>query len=147
MHVRNKILSHFLLAIYLLAIVHQSVSHKHDLTTNAIPSSDSSHKHEDFSEVHHEHEFHVGIFHFLGHLLEQINHADDLADEHLINVQKTFTKKVVDRNNSVDVFFDCQQEMAYEVDAESLPDPPYHLSILQKLKLPSTPLRAPPSLV
>ena len=147
MHVRNKILSHFLLAIYLLVILHQSVSHKHGLTSYEIPTSGSSHKHEDFNEVHHEDEFHVGIFHFLGHLLEQINHAEDLADEHLLSFQKKLTKKVVDRNNPVDVFFDSQQEMAYEVDAESLPDPPYHLSILQKLKLPSTPLRAPPSLV
>jgi hypothetical protein len=144
---RKKILSHFLLAIYLLVAVHHSVSHSHSSGLDGVPVSESYHKHENFKDVHHEHQFHIGIFHLLGHLFESINHADDLADDHLLVVQKSSTKKVVDHNNSVNTYIYGQDVLVFEVDAESLPDPPHHLSLLQKLKLPSTPLRAPPSFV
>ncbi|MFT4666616.1 MAG: hypothetical protein ACI9VN_001816 [Patescibacteria group bacterium] len=147
MQLRKKILSFLLLTIYLLVVVHHSVSHSHSSDFDGVPVSESSHKHENFKEVHHEHQFHVGIFHLLVHLFESINHADDFADEHLLVVQKSSTKKVVDYNNSVNTYIYGQDVLVFEVDAESLPDPPYHLSLLQKLKLPSTPLRAPPSLV
>ncbi len=144
---RKKILSHFLLAIYLLVVLHHSVSHSHASEFFGTPVSETSHKHEDFKDVHHEHQFHIGVFHFLGHLFENINHTDDHADDHLLVIQKSSTKKAVDHNNSVNTYIYRQDELVFEVDAESLPDPPYHLSLLQKLKLPSTPLRAPPSFV
>ena len=144
---RKRILGHFLLASYLLIVLHHSVSHSSVLELADSPFSAPSHKHEDFKEVHHEHDFHVGIFHFLEHFFESINHSNDFSDEHLIIVQKTETKKVIDHNNSINVYFDTNDLIIFSVDAESLPDPPYHLSLLQKLKLPNTPLRAPPALV
>lgn len=147
MQLKNKILSHFLLAIYLLVVLHHSVSHTHASDFAGTPVPEPLHQHENFKEIHHEHQFHVGILHFLGHLFENINHTDDLADDHLLVVQKSSTKKVVDHNNSVNFYIYGQGVLVFEVDAESLPDPPYHLSLLQKLKLPSTPLRAPPSFV
>lgn len=147
MQLKNKILSNFLLVIYLLVLLHQSVSHEHAFEFAGTPLPKPLHQHENFEDVHHEHQFHVGIFHFLGHLFENINHTDDLADDHLLVFQKSFPKKVVDHNISVNHFIYGQHLLVFEVDAESLPDPPYFIALLQKLKRPNTPLRAPPSLV
>lgn len=144
---KNKILSHFPLAIYLLVVLHHSVSHTHASDFAETPVTEPFHQHENFKDVHHDHQFHVGIFHFLGHLFENINHTDDLADEYLLVVQKSLSKKAVDHSNSISPFIIGQHLLVFEVDAESLPDPPYHLSLLQKLKQPNTPLRAAPSLV
>lgn len=147
MQLRKEILSFLLLTIYLLIVVHHSVSHSHGLVLDGVPVSDSSHKHENFKKVHHEHQFHVGIFHLLGHLFESIHHTDDFADDHLPVVQKSSTKKVVDHNSSVNTYIYGQDVLVFKVDAESLPDPPYDLSLLQKLKLLTSPLRGPPLLV
>ena len=145
MQLRNKILSHILLVIYLLVVVFQNVSQSPDLEDAQVP--ETSHEHENFTDVHHEHKFHVGVFHILGHLFEKIINADDLADDHLLVVQKSSTKKVIDQNSPVNSYIYGENVLVFEVDAESLPAPPSHLSIFQKLKLPNTPLRAPPSLV
>lgn len=107
-----------------------------------------SHQHEDFKEVHHEHGFHVGIFHFLGHLFESVNHSNDYADEHLLVAKKITNKKVVDHNKTVDFFTEGGNRVVFSVDAESLSSPPpYHLYLSHRLKQPNTPLRAPPALV
>lgn len=147
MELRKKIFSHFLLFIYLLVVIHYSVNPTNDFAIEESTSTNKTHQHNESQTVHHEHHFHVGIFHFIGHLLEKINHSSDQSDEHIILVQKTDTKKVVDYKKSKPPFFITNDELVFEVDAESLPAPPYHLSLLQKLKLPSTPLRAPPALV
>ena len=120
-------------------------AHEAELGDN---SNSGSHQHEDFKEVHHEHGFHVGIFHFLGHLFESVNHSNDFADEHLLVAQKTTNKKVVDPNKTVDFFTDGGNSIVVSVDAESLPSPPPYLVFLShRLKQPNTPLRAPPALV
>ena len=144
---RKKILSYFLLATYLLVVLHQSVSHSHALELGETPSPEPAHQHDDFQTVHHEHDFHIGIFHFFGHLFEHTNHSNDLADEHLVISQKSPTKIIVDNNHSVNAPFYGNNLMIFDVDAESLPDPPNHLSLLQKLIQPNTPLRAPPARV
>jgi hypothetical protein len=144
--VKNKILSYFLFSIYLLVVVHHSASHSHAPDFEGVPASKSSHIHEDFKDVHHDHHFHVGIFHFLGHLFENINHTNDHADDHLLVIQESSTKKAIDNDSSVNAYIHEQQFLVSKVDAESMPSPPYYLSFLQKLKLRSTPLRAPPSL-
>ena len=79
MQLKNKILSYFLLAIYLLVVLHHSVTHSHAFEFVGTPVSEASHQHGDFKDVHHAHQFHLGIFHFLGHLFENINHTDDHA--------------------------------------------------------------------
>lgn len=88
MQLKNRVLSHFLLAIYLLVVLHHSLSHSHTVKFADTPVSGPCHKHEAFKDVHHEYQFHIGIFHFLGHLFENINHSNDFADEHLSVVQK-----------------------------------------------------------
>lgn len=147
MKLRKKILSHFLLATYLLVVLHHSVSHNHssEIAESKVP--ETSHHHEGFKIVHHEHQFHVGVFHFFGHLFEKINHSNDFADEYLMVSQKTHPKKDVRHNKLAIVFFNLSSLVVFSVDAESLPDPPHHLSLLQRFKQPNTPLRAPPSLV
>lgn len=147
MQLKNKILSYFLLITYLLVVLHQIVSHTHasEFDGNSVPKS--SHTHNDFKDVHHEHHFHVGVFHFLGHLFETISHTDDFADDHLLVVQKSSTKKVNDPNSPINTYIYGEPILVFEVDAESLPAPPYYLPFLQKLQLPTSPLRGPPFLV
>ena len=147
MQLRKKILSHFLLATYFLVVLHQSVSHNHSSEIANSKTSQTTHQHEDFKVVHHEHHFHVGIFHFLGHLFENTSHQNDLEDEHLVFFQKTVAKKVFDYNKSFHFYATLDNLIVFSVDAESLPDPPYHVSLLQRFKQPNTPLRAPPALV
>jgi hypothetical protein len=143
---RIKILSHFLLAIYLLVVLHHSVTHSHDANFSKTSNS-VSHQHEDFKDIHHEHRFHVGIFHLLGHLFENINHSNDHSNDHLVVVQKTSTKKGVDQNKTTNFIAGGNSMVVFSVDAESLPDsPPYHLFLLHWLKQSNTPLRAPPAL-
>ena len=148
MELRKKILSHFLLASYLLVLLHQSAWHSHSLAFDKDSLPESFHKHEDFKPVHQEHYFNVGILHFLGHLFENINHSSDLADKHLVVVQKTLTKKVFDYNKAVDFYTNGNNLVVLSVDAESIPDPPpYHLFLFHRLKQLNTPLRAPPAIV
>lgn len=147
MQLRKEILSRCLLAIYLLVVLHHSVMHSHDEKLGNLLST-VSHQHEDFNEIHHEHRFHVGIFHLLGHLFEGINHSNDFADEHLLVAKKTSNKKVVDHNKPVDLLNSRESKVVFSVDAESLPSPPpYHLFLSHRLTQPNIPLRAPPALV
>jgi len=75
---RKKILSRFLLAIYLLVILHHSASLLHDAGHCSYADV-----HDGFEEHHHDHRFHIGVFHFLGHLLENISHYDYLESRYL----------------------------------------------------------------
>ncbi len=148
MQLRKKIISHFLLTIYLLVVLHHSAATSHTVEIGNNSQSKIFHQHEDFKDVHHEHHFHVGIFHFLGHLFENINHSNHYADDHLIIIQETSNKKVVDYNKTVNFYTNENNSVPFSVDAESLPDPPpYHPFLLPRLIRPSTPLRAPPSIV
>ena len=143
----KKILGQFLLAVYVLVVLHSSVAHTHDIELSDF-AHEETHRHSGHSDLHHEHSFHVGIFHLLGHLFENIHHSNELADDHLVVVQKTSAKKVVKHNKTVNFFIEGNNRVVYSVDAESLPDPPpYHLFLLHRLKQPNTPLRAPPALV
>ena len=148
MQLRKKILSYFLLSIYLLVVLHHSVNYSHTTELGDTPQSKTSHQHDNFKEVHHEHHFHVGIFHFLEHLFEAVNYSNDLADEHLVVVQKTSNKKVVAHNKISNFYAGETFLFVFSDNAEYLPDlPSYHLFLLHRLKQPNTPLRAPPALV
>ena len=148
MQLRKEILSLFLLSTYLLVVGHQSIFHTHDSGFDSDTTPKHSHQHEDFKDVHHEHHFHIGIFHFLGHLFETINHASDNADNHLVVLQNTSTKKITDNKNPIGKVNSIINLVFIEVDAESLPDPPnYHSPFLQKLTRSTSPLRAPPAVV
>jgi hypothetical protein len=128
-------------------VINHSVPQSHPSELDGTPKEKFTHKHEDFQEVHHDHHFHVGIFHFLGHLFENINHSNDHVDKHSIVVQKTSVKKFVANSHVFNAYFNGITFEVIVVDTESLPDPPYFLKLLQKLKLRGTSLRAPPTLV
>lgn len=130
-----------------MVVLHHSVTHSHNAAFNNAPNS-VSHQHEDFKEIHHEHHFHIGIFHLLGHLFENINHSNDHSEDHLVVAEKTSTKKVIDYNKTINFLTNRNNMLVFSVDAESLPAPPsYHLFLLHRLKQPNTPLRGPPSFV
>lgn len=146
--IKRKIISYFLLTTYLLVVAHQSVSPTYTFELNGDFSSQPSHQHEEFQGKHHEHRFHIGVFHFLGHLLEKINLGSDKADDHLVAIQNYPKKKIINNKGSIHDFFSENNLVLIEVDAESLPDPPdYYLPYLQRLKNANLLLRAPPSIV
>ena len=148
MQLRKNISSYFLLAIYLLVIAHQSISHTHTFAFDGDVTPKHSHQHEDFKGIHHKHHFHIGIFHFFGHLFESISQTSDNADEHLVFIQNTSQKKVLYNLPIVGKYYDVSYLQVIKVDAESLPDPPYyHIPYLQNLTRSTSPLRAPPFLV
>lgn len=150
MQLRKKIRALFLLAVYLLIVLHYSASHSH--TTEATtPSSWTTHhhQHEASSSVHHDHQFHGGLFHFLGHLFENVHHSSDLADTHLVVSQKKTSPKKFDNDNQpVDLYTLKSSIQKDRVDSESLSDPPpCQFFLSPRLIRPNTPLRAPPALV
>lgn len=107
-----------------------------------------SHQHQNYTDIHHEHHFHIGIFHFLGHLFENIGHAGDNADDHLVIIQDSSSKKVSDYKFLINKFFKLSKLVLIEIDAESLSDPPYYqIPYFQKLIRSTSPFRAPPLLV
>ena len=146
MQIKTKIKSYFLLVLYLLVVLTQLVQHTH--SSDILESA--SHKHESFEDNHHEHQFHIGIFHFFGHLFETFVHQDDLEQNSPVtaqNSQEVTVKKITEvaLTNSFCYFFN--EKVVIAIDAESLTDPPYHHHYLQSLLQISTPLRAPPTLV
>lgn len=144
---KRRIQSIVLLAIYLLVVWHQNVLPPPEVK-KILPESALSHHHGEFKDQHHEHQFHVGIFHFLGHLLEKIKQADNPNEEHLYAFQERTTQKAIEPRTAVNPFIEIERQLVCEVDPYSLSDPPpYHLLFLQKLIRLNTPLRAPPALV
>jgi hypothetical protein len=143
--ISQQALSHFLLAIYLLVTLLSIGQHSHSVEV----MGSVAHQHEDFEEVHHEHHFHVGIFHFFGHLFEQIIHQEDNDEQKIaLLISASSAKKVIQQKSIVSYYYPIDNDRILVVDAESLPDPPpYHLFLLHRLKQPNTPLRAPPVLV
>ncbi|MCG8329995.1 MAG: hypothetical protein MI974_20025 [Chitinophagales bacterium] len=147
MQLRKKILSYFLLATYLLvsshlSFCHNTVSHFCEAFA-ALPS----HQHEGFAENHHDSHFHIGIFHFLGHLVDSTHHEDDLADKHFHTVITTTIKKVVDLKSTSFISFDNIKLALASKGVKSLRAPPYLPGLKQALIFSNAPLRAPPALV
>lgn len=143
----KKVLSYFLLAVYLMLFGYQSSAQSHFDSTSG-NHDDHTHDHGDHRGQHHEHHFHIGIFHFFGHLFESFNQVDQGTSDHLA-VGNDFQFKKSASSDSLNYKF-CKAEeiLLEEVDAESLADPPIsHLSLLRNIIYSSSPLRAPPSLV
>ena len=145
MELRNKIYSYFLLGIYLVVLLY-------GVSDNSQPvnvfKSEVSHQHEDFKDAHHDHHFHIGIFHFLGHLLKSINQSDNPTDEHLVIVSKTITKNDINSKWSTDDFYNWYYVALNQQDVQSQSDPPeYSQCLIHRLIQPNSHLRGPPTLV
>ncbi len=138
---KNKVRSISVLIIYLIAGLYQSIAFG-----NA-SSSDigHSHTHDDYSELHHEHHFHLGIFHFLKHVFENIEKISEDTDDHLTTILKHSPKKDVDSNNNSFTHLSCNGLEVSEVDPLSIMDPPcHHLFKLQQYIRSTSLLRGPP---
>lgn len=85
--VLNKLSSWVLLAAYILMVSHQSIGHSHSHAED-LPKPTSSSHHHGIQDRHHEHHFHVGIFHFLSHLFENFNHGDEKGHEYVSSTFK-----------------------------------------------------------
>ena len=129
-----------------MVVLHQGV-HDDIFDTEGIPHSQASHQHENFQNVHHEHQFHIGIFHFLGHLLEGIHQSGNQADEHFVALLKTSVKNGADVKVSIPISFETLRSRIIESEVKSLRAPPYLNLLKQRLIFSNTPLRAPPALV
>lgn len=136
-----------MLVTYLLVALNCSYSHGHVGLFDQ--SCMASHCHADYEKVHHAQNFHVGIFHFLGHLLEELRHIDndDFENDHLFFSPKKLSKKNVNPSKKIDCSFAFNKIMIFDVDAASLPDPPALIfSCLRRIFKSDSPLRAPPAL-
>ena len=98
MQLKQRIQSFVLLTVYLIVLVHGSISHTHffNLEANAIITSQTHADLHDNSH-HHKHDVHIGmhegLIHFLGDLFEGVNHMYDPDDEHVFATQKVATTK------------------------------------------------------
>ena len=130
----------------MVGLNHSSL-HAHHSSCEKKTEAKSCHQHDGFEDIHHQNHFHVGVFHFLGHLFENIGHQDDLGCNHVAPVQNVSTKKVLDTNSDITFWFKKNDANNSVVGALSLSDPPFYRSFLQTSKRSSTPLRGPPSLL
>lgn len=130
----------------MVGLNHSSL-HAHHSSCDKPTEGKSCHEHLGFEDVHHSNHFHIGVFHFLGHLFESIGHQDDLGCNHVAPAQNIPTKKVIDSNSDITFCFKHNDISTSIVDPISLSDPPFYRSFSQISKRSSTPLRGPPSLL
>jgi hypothetical protein len=127
--------------------VYQSISHTHSSAFYNTPNALSSHEHKGFDDLHHEHNFHVGILHFLGHLFEGIDYSKEFVDKHFIVFQKSSARIAVNQDRFLNSFICGFSEIELGVHNETLTSSFFYSCPTQKLFLPGKPARAPPSLV
>lgn len=139
MQLKKKISGCLLFAIYLLAGI-QSIG-------SPLPSDQFQHQHEDFETVHHEHGFHIGIFHFLGHLLEKVSQQDDLTDDYIQPAISLPSHNEGDelKRTGVDLITSIPFSQIQEVNINDPPNSYLFRSILKSAILATNPLRGPPS--
>ncbi len=135
----KKILSQFLLATYLLVVLHHNVSLLHDAGHCSY-----AHFHHGFEEDHHDHHFHIGVFHFLGHLLENISHYNYLETTYLSLSQETVQQQKTDNSPSTNLYFAGQNAILNFIVPQSLLNNAFLFAFLQQLQQSDNPLRGPP---
>lgn len=130
-----------------MVVVHNCIRHSHEAESDCLAMS-ISHHHLDAHEFHDEHSFHHGIFHFLGHLFENIGHSNDHACTHIIVAQTAPAKKHIEFNQSTKLFFGEDPVRFCLLETDSLVDSPfYQLFLSQRINQSNMPLRAPPARV
>lgn len=144
MNLGRKILSYLLLASYSLVVLHTSIVHAHGLSQDSIPLDIVTHDHGEFEHFHHEHNFHIGLFHFLGHLLDTVDHTDDHSDEHLCSVQNVPVKSTFETSLQNHIGRIEARDLLDQQDGFYFTSPPYHLLLLQELIFSKASMRAPP---
>ncbi len=141
---KKRILSTFLLFLYSLVIGQGSIYESNFLDFQSLPKV-TKHSH-DYNEVHHKHNFHVGIFHILKHIIEIIDQSNDHFDEYLVAANSD-SKRVKDFYKSIDVHLGSVNIVVPRIVSDSLPAPPFYLNqLLPTLSQPNALLRAPPTI-
>jgi hypothetical protein len=144
---KKNILGRFLLTTYLLVAFNCSFSHDHLALFDE--SCEVSHCHEVSEKVFLAQDFHIGIFHYLGHLFEELRHIDndDFGNDHLVISSDFQSKNNLDLNRTIDFHFGSNNIIVTRVDSESLSSSPNAPSPTQRLLRSAIPSRAPPALV
>lgn len=145
MELRKKILSYFLLATYLIVVLHQGVHQCNFLDADELPPC--AHQQDSFSEIQQDDEFHIDILHFLNHLFEDAQHADSHSDIACVSAPNSIVKK--DLNSTLKLSFPREETQWQRLITADKPlrAPPFYLALKKQFILFNTPLRAPPALV
>ncbi len=133
-----------LLVTYLMVVLFSNSSSQLFPDTD-IQTPKHSHTHESYEGVHHEHTFHVGIFHYLGHIYETIISSDFDSDDHVAIVNKLAKNE---KNYSVDIDYYTSSWINVLVQSSVhflANPPPVDWSIPTNFHCPHLPLRAPPT--
>ena len=140
----KKYISNILLVSYLLFVVHSGISHCH-LSELCDPDNHSSHEHDGFNQIHHKHEFHVGIFHFIEHLFENVEHIDHQSHDHIAFQNLVTTQKINSNPDFTGLFPTIPgigiRDSKKSKDQDHLRSQNYYLDLV-----PSIPVRGPPGL-
>ncbi len=127
-----------MLATYLLVVLHHTASVLHDAGHCTY-----AHAHHGFEEHHHDHQFHIGVFHFLGHLLENISHYDYLETTYLLFSQETVDHQRIGDSSNINSYIAEQNIDVYLISC-SAPNSAFAPFLLYQSKKLNNPLRAPP---
>lgn len=143
---RRKKKAWLLLVTYLMVVLFSNSSHE-PLADIDLQSPKHSHTHESYEGVHHEHTFHIGIFHCLGHIYETILSCDFDSDDHVAIVSK-LEKNVKNYVLDIDCCVSAWISVLAHGSASVLANPPPgDWSIPTNFHCPHLPLRAPPRVV
>jgi len=130
----------------MVGLNHSSL-HAHHSSCEKKTEDKTCHEHQGFTNIHHDNHFHIGVFHFLGHLFEIIGHQDDLGCNHLAPTQNIPSKKAFDTNNDINFWFNQNGSSHLIATIFSSSEPPFTPSFSQTSKRTTTLLRGPPSLL
>jgi len=144
---KKLVLSYFLLATYSLVVLHHCFAHTHLVDFEKLFGGDHSHQHTHIDSDHHVHTGQVSLFHFLGHLFEQVSHQDDYGEDQLIIARAVSVKEAISFAFSVDFHFSIFKKNIEEDEKTDPPDPFVFIEISPELQPPGILLRGPPSLV
>lgn len=141
---KKKTRAWLLLSTYLMVILASGSS---SYLFNNSQKPKHFHAHESFEHVHHDHTFHIGVFHFLGHVVEIILSLEKTNDSHVaVSSSPVHEEKFVP-----DMFSDALNSgigpFCFQAFGVLANPPPDDWLIPYNLQCPFSPLRGPPSAV
>ena len=140
---KKKVKARFLLGTYLLVVLFSSSPV--DCYSEGNSNIKLHHTHDSYDEMHHEHNFHIGIFHYLTHIYESLVEVDVKTDKHVaITPTLSNENKITDSVSCVQDYFPVTILIECGVNVLANP-PPYNWITHKNFHCPPLPLRAPPS--
>ncbi|MBT8191431.1 MAG: hypothetical protein HKN67_14560 [Saprospiraceae bacterium] len=139
----RKVSAYLFLFLYLLSTGHHIFPHVENALDETICIG-PDHQHTGYNDHHHDHHFHIGIFHYLGHLFDHVCDSGNHESEHLLcNVNPITKIKVIDNNR--DYLSLKTSDISLKNIEKDFRDEEHHLLRHHTLLSTSTSLRAPPS--